>query len=1214
MKTKYFSTCRRHKAVLSILVVAGLLATLLAAPAAAATKSQLANIKRSVKLGPWYTSVELKCKLTTPEFAEKGIDLKAKAAGGKALWKTMSRVKDGAKYGLRMGGDSSRYFYRTITAKTPVTVTGGFGADDSCAVWLNGKKIPLAKAKRGPAGEAYTSKLQLNKGANELLIKVYNISGGAHIYFRVQELTKASSARRSSRRSSPPKQSGPDFTVESLERAIVDLSKSYPKKYAKGPGFLARLTKLKAAPDTAKLTSLAYEALLANPVLDFDKLLLVKRASGNKFLVNNWLSNTAIPKTGHTNEIAVLSPISPEGKITTIYKPANKAFVGDVDLHFDGTKMLFSMPNAKNHWHIFEVGVDGKNLRQVTPSEHNDVSNYDPCYLPDGNVMFTSTANMQGVPCIGGGSHVANMALYNPKTSKTRMLAFEQDHDWCPTIMPNGRVMYLRWEYTDTPHYFTRVMMTMNPDGTNQVAYYGSNSFWPNSLFFSRPIPGSSTKFVGIVGGHHGIPRMGEMVVFDTGKGTHEADGVVQRIPGYGKPVKPIIRDALVNGSWPLFIHPFPLDEKYYFASRPIKRGSKDWGIFLVDVWDNMLLVKTIPGNSLVEPVPLRATKSPAAIPSKLNPDMKDAILYVQSVYNGPGLKGVPKGTVKSMRVFTYTYGYRGMGGHTCFGTESGWDAKRILGTVPVHADGSAMFRVPANTPISLQPLDENGASLQLMRSWLTAMPGEALSCVGCHEASKEAPSPTRTMAGLKPPTKITPWNGPARGFGYRREVQPVIQKYCLGCHDGKEKGRPNLAAKRGGYDTLQLYVRRPGPESDYHMFRPMEYHSSTSELVQMFTKGHNNVKLPPEAMNRLRTWIDLNAPYHASWTESRGQKRVAGISKRYRELQKLYAFVDVDPEFMGDPPPTGIKPIVPKKLELPKITVPKVTGWPFDAAAAAKKQTAAGKETTQTIELADGVKMELRLVPAGEFVMGDSNGDLDERQVRHVRVGKSFWMGTCEVTNKQYAAFDAEHDSRFIDRAGKDQGDPGWPANGPEQPVIRISWDEANAFCAWLSKKSGKKISLPTEAQWEWACRAGTNTAMSCGAVDSDYGKFANLADASAAKRLGTGRGNLTPFITDKTFNDGQMIVTNVGKYTPNAWGLKDMHGNVAEWTRSAFKAYPYNGADGRNDTSAKGAKVVRGGSWHDRAKRSTSSYRMPYQSHQKVYSVGFRVICEAK
>jgi len=1207
MNMNRLSTRRYRTILLTCLAAAMLLGPLTAAAAP--------NPRKTVKLGTWYVSAPIKTRSVTDIlFAEKQVNLAVKDAKGKPIWTAQPKLRDGVRNGLRIPNSSSQYFYRTITAKAAITVTAGFGSDDGCAVWLNDKRIVLVKTVTSP--DKTKAKLALNKGENRLLFKVHNNGGGSSMTFHIEGLTKL--RRAPSRRPSGGTQhSGPDYTVESLRRAITDLKANFPDKYTKGAEYLARLDELEKTPDAEKLTALAREALLANPLMDFDKLLLIKRKAGDKFLVNNWLSNTAIRTTGHTNEIAVLSPVSPDGEIKTVYQPEGGRFVGDVDLHFDGTKMLFSMPNAKNHWQVHEVKTDGTGLRQVTPSEQTDVSNYDPCYLPDGNIMYTSTANMQGVPCIGGGSHVANMSLYNPKTGKTRMLAFEQDHDWCPTVMPNGRVMYLRWEYTDTPHYFTRVMMSMNPDGTNQVSYYGSNSFWPNAMFFSRPIPGHPTKFVSIIGGHHGIPRMGEMVLFDTARGRHEVSGVIQRIPGYGKTVEPIIRDGLVNGSWPLWIHPWPLSDKYFLACRPIQRGSKEWGIFLADVYDNMLLIKRVEGSSLVEPVPLRATKTPPVVPSRINPDMKDAVLYVQSVYNGPGLKGVPHGTVKKMRVFTYTYGYRGVGGHSCFGIESGWDVKRILGTVPVYPDGSAMFQVPANTPISLQPLDENGAALQLMRSWLTAMPGEGLSCVGCHENANDIASPTATLASRNAPAKITPWNGPARGFGFRREVQPVLDKYCVGCHDGTKKGAPDFASRSAkfntAYTTLQLYVRRPGPESDYHMFRPMEYHSSSSELMQMLAKGHKNVKLPPEALNRLQTWVDLNIPYHASWTEARGT-RVQKMAKRYAELQKVYASVDIDPESLPGLPPEGVKPIMPAKAALPKITVPTVAGWPFDAAAAAKKQTDAGAETTRTIELPGGGKMEMRLIPAGEFVMGNAAGDVDERQVAKVKIDKPFWMGTLEVTNAQYAAFDATHDSRYIDRAGKDQGDPGWPANQPGQPVIRISWQEANAFCKWLSAKTGKTIALPTEAQWEWACRAGTSTAMSFGAVDSDYGKFANLADASAAKKLGTGRGNLTPFITDKTFSDGQMIVCNTGSYTANAWGLKDMHGNVAEWTRSSFKAYPYNDADGRNDMDVTARKVIRGGSWHDRAKRATSSFRLGQQSYQKVYNVGFRVICEVK
>ena len=99
---------------------------------------------------------------------------------------------------------------------------------------------------------------------------------------------------------------------------------------------------------------------------------------------------------------------------------------------------------------------------------------------------------------------------------------------------------------------------------------------------------------------------------------------------------------------------------------------------------------------------------------------------------------------------------------------------------------------------------------------------------------------------------------------------------------------------------------------------------------------------------------------------------------------------------------------------------------------------------------------------------------------------------------------------------------------------------------------------------------------------------------------------------LKDPRFNDAVLHLANVGSYRPNAWGLYDMHGNVAEWTRSDYLAYPYNERDGRNDGSLGVKKTLRGGSWHDRPFRSTSSFRLGYPDWQKVYHAGFRVIVE--
>jgi len=1085
-----------------------------------------------------------------------------------------------------------------------------------------------------------------------------------------------------------------EVNLEAMRRAIRDLSETFPKEYPHGAKYLEQLgTWEKALPDILAglgkgdaaalkrgeaLVAFQRKALLSNPLMNFDKLLLVRRGLSNLGLVNNWLSNSSVRKNGYDNEIAVLSPVRPDGELTTLYKPEAGRFVGDVDLEFDADKLLFSMPGEK-HWHVWQTDADGGNLTQLTP-EVPDVDAYDACYLPDGKVIFTSTANMQGVPCIGGGGHVANLALLDPKTKDVRMLAFEQDHDWCPAVMNDGRVMYLRWEYTDTPHYYTRLIFAMNPDGTNQRAWYGSNSYWPNATFFARPIPGHDTMFVGIVGGHHDVQRMGELIVFDTARGTHEADGVVQRIPGHGEKVQPIIKDGLVGGSWPHFLHPYPLGDprdprgagKYFLVTRRMSRDrGAPWGVFLVDVFDNMVLIKSQPGYALFEPVPFRKTPRPPTIPDKVNLRRKDALVMVQDVYAGPGLAGIPRGKVKKLRVFTYTFGYRGMGGHNCFGVESGWDAKRILGTVPVEKDGSAFFRVPANTPISLQPLDENNAALQLMRSWLVAMPGETLACVGCHEDPHDATAEFQATATRRGPSAIQPWRGPARGMGFPREVQPVLDKYCAGCHNGKKENLPNFADTSKGwrgyyksYHALARYIRRPGPESDYALLHPMEYHASTSEVVQKLLKGHHGVRLDEEAWDRLHTWIDLNVPFNATWGEFRGG-RLGTVADRFREFQKLYANIDCDQEALPPVPTDKPKPVLPKPQAVVRVDAPEVPGWPFSAAEARKRQAAAAasvsasrpagrlgvtgptqdqppaQDALETLTIPLGmtperrhhitckpippkaVALKLTLIPAGEFVMGSPAGHADERRLTRVKIDKPFWMGTFEVTNAQYSVFDPTHDSRFIDMELKDQEHPGYPADGPDQPVIRINWQEAVRFCEWLGKKTGMQFSLPTEAQWEWACRAGTSTPLWYGETGADFAAFANLADVQTKKfalerfrpRIAANPAPEHAFIPKvEAVDDKHQIAAPVGSYKPNAWGLYDMHGNVWEWTRSSYRPYPYWDADGRNDGSVRARKVARGGSWFDRPKRARSSFRLSYEPYQKVHNVGFRVVAEAK
>jgi formylglycine-generating enzyme required for sulfatase activity/mono/diheme cytochrome c family protein len=1046
-----------------------------------------------------------------------------------------------------------------------------------------------------------------------------------------------------------------------LRLAVTDLIEMFGPRYPKGIEYLKRLdaleTRLKDAatlpPDDSKklteeLVALRREALLGNPLLDFDKLLLVKRGvkSPHLGLPQNWQSNSSLAKTGYEDSIEVLSPVRPEGTLTTLYKPEGGKFVGDVKLHFDGRRMLFSMPGTHNRWQVFEIGADGAGLRQIT-GDQPDVDSYDACYLPNGKIIVTSTACFVGVPCVYGSSHVTNLYLMDADGRNIRQLTFDQEHNWCPTVLNNGRVLYSRWEYADTPHSNTRLLFSMNPDGTGQAEYYGSNSYWPNSTFYARPIPGHPTKVVGVVGGHHDNPRMGELVIFDPAKGRYEADGAVQRIPGYGKKVPAIIADGLTRASWPKFLHPHPLNENYFLvAMKPTPQSL--WGIYLVDVFDNLLLLKELPDYALLEPIPLRATPTPPVIADKVDPKSKEALVYLPDIYVGNGLKGVPRGTVKSLRIFTYHFSYQNMGGLLgVVGMDGPWDIKRVVGTVPVNADGSARFRVPANVPLSLQPLDEDGKALQLMRSWMTAMPGEVVQCAGCHEPQNTAPPAKTSLALARPPAKIEPWRGPLRGFSYAREVQPVIDKHCVGCHNGQSQpdggaipdlrgtvkitdwksvtpgnGGRHAGKFSVGYAELHRFVRRPGIESDYHVLEPMEFHADTTELVQLLQKGHHGVQLDAEAWDRLVTWIDLNAPFHGTWGEEidkPGKQR-----ERRRDLLKLYANVDDDPEAVPETPLQPVQSIVPTVPPAEKPQIVECPNWPFDAAEAQRRRMAAGAETQKKIDLGDGVALELVLIPAGEFVMGDTSGAADERPVSRVRIDKPFWMGRLEVTNRQFARFDPQHDSRVEDKNTYQFGIHGYPANRPGQPVVRVTWRQAMDFCRWLSEQTGQKFSLPSEAQWEYACRAGTASPMFYGNLSSDFSKFANLADAKLTEfasdpytvdrplRNPTKYDDWIP--KDARFNDGALIAVEPGRYQPNAWGLCDMHGNVAEWTRTAYRAYPYRGDDGRDDPEAAGRKVVRGGSWRDRPYRSTSSYRLSYLPFQPVYNVGFRVVCETQ
>ncbi|WP_460185539.1 SUMF1/EgtB/PvdO family nonheme iron enzyme [Thermopirellula anaerolimosa] len=1056
------------------------------------------------------------------------------------------------------------------------------------------------------------------------------------------------------------------YRLRTTRLAVQDLIETYGEAYPNGRDYLTQLDALEKdvvdeSVASQRLERLRREALVSNPLLRNLHILAVRRRSLDlsaprpardaRYSANPGLEygfpsnhecNSSLPKLGYDNAIVTFSA-DRDSKVEIVYAPDDGGYVGEIDLGFDGRHLLFTKSDAVN-WKIYEMAADGSDLRQVSRMP-DDVDCMDPCYLPDGRIVFGSTAGFQSVPCWHGRKLVTNLFVMSPDGREVRRLCYDQDHDFHPVVLPNGQVLYHRWDYTGINHIFMRQLMVMNPDGTGQRAVYGSNSWFPNALYFPRPLPGRSHQVVAILSGYHGPHRMGQLVVLDFTRGWYEEKGIVRRISGRGDSIRPIVRDNLVKDDWPKFLHPYPLSDKYFLVScRPDAKSS--WGIYLADVFDNLIPLLIDPEYGLFEPTPLRPREKPPTLPDRLDPSQNEAVVYVHDVYSGPGLAGVPRGTVKRLRIVAYDFGYPGLAGPDKIGWGGPWEVMRIVGTVPVEEDGSAIFRVPANTPLAIQPLDEEGKAVQWMRSWFTAMPGEKVSCVGCHEPPAETGNVRIAEAALREPRAIDFWYGPPRGLDFAREVQPVLDRYCVSCHDGTQaapdlrreelrpdyRGRriselgvqrlhPRMAEVTGGvlkyspaYEALLPYVRRVGIEDDVRLLTPGEYHADTSPIFQLLKKGHGGVSLDAEAWDRLITWIDLNAPCHGTWSDV--FPIPDGVHERRLAMRVATGGPAEDYENVPMVPRQDTTPVLPQVSPPPE--TPELDGWPFSPGEAVRRQ-AAHPNARVLMPLTEDVGIEMVYIPPGEFVMGDADGLPDERPLSVVRIEKSFWIGSREITNRQFRALFPSHDCGYYQKRHAAADDVGLYVNGDSQPVVRVSWVEAREFCRRLSQQWQVRVDLPTEAQWEYAARAGSDTAMWFGGVNDDFSPFANVGDYAFAygcdPQVTGGVEHLIPegaLIADTRFDDRVIVTAPVGSYRPNPWGLWDIHGNAAEWTRSDYAPYPYREYDGRNDGTPAGRKVVRGGSFFDPPKRCRSAFRSAFPVWQRVFNVGFRIVLE--
>lgn len=593
------------------------------------------------------------------------------------------------------------------------------------------------------------------------------------------------------------------------------------------------------------------------------------------------------------------------GRVRTLIEDRG-GILRNPDVSYDGQRLLFAWKKSdrRDDFHLYEMDLNTGDLRQLTHGL--GFADYEGVYLPDGNIVFSSTRCCQTVDC--NWVEASNLYVMDDYGQFMRRVGFDQVHTIFPTVTDDGRVLYTRWEYNDRGQIYPQPLFQMNPDGTNQRELYGGNSWFPTNIIHARKIPGSR-KVLAVVTGHH-RPAHGKLAVIDPAAGRQEGRGVQLIAPIRSTDYVRVDRYALDGNQ---FQYPFPISEEQFLVTLALPTPEGELGRFNIYLMDRRggreLLAEPQSADSSIgckQILPLAARPRPTPRPSEVDYRKDVGTFYVQDVYQGLGLQGVRRGTIKRLRVVTLKYraaaigqlSQDGLGGNSGVTTpvaigNGSWDAKVVLGTVKVHDDGSAFFQAPARMPLYFQALDDRGRSVQTMRSWTTLMPGEVQSCVGCHEHKNTVPRAALgiSLALKAAPQALTPFNGPPRGFSFTNEIQPILDKHCISCHTGEADkpidltSRPVLLGKTKrkfsqAYLTLthtkgdcgnwdHALVNWIDCMSEPTMLPPYHRGAATSKLMTILDQGHEGVELSQNEFERIACWIDLLVPYCGDYREA---------------------------------------------------------------------------------------------------------------------------------------------------------------------------------------------------------------------------------------------------------------------------------------------------------------------------------------------------------
>ena len=729
--------------------------------------------------------------------------------------------------------------------------------------------------------------------------------------------------------------------LEALRAAVADLVASFGSRYPGGAGYLNRLDALERRTKTAdkaetkaldaELVVLQREALIANPLVSGSPILFIVRNQYERdhhntatLFQNDEINTSKFQGPGAIKVIdfGVGAPgrVDVQGKVRTLLT-SPKGVARDPDVSFDGKRVLFSMRNdVKDDYHLYEVGADGTGLRQITFGR--GVSDIDPIYMPDGSIVACSSREPKYCMC---NRHImANLFRMDADGANIRQIGRSTLFEGHAFLMPDGTILYDRWEYVDRNFGDAQGLWTCGPDGTNHALYYGNNTTSPGAILDARVIPGTGgQQFVATYSSCHDRP-WGAMALVDRQRGLDSPGPELRAWPvNAAKTVGKGNFDAFQKTN-PKYEDPYPLAElapppdgeapqwlgagKYFLVSRMVGKGEQ-MGLYLLDVFGNDILLHS-ESLGCYDPMPLAPRLRPPVLPERIDLAGKQGAFYVHNIYRGTGMDKVERGSVKSLRViespekrFWTKSGWTGGGAQAPAMNWHDFNNKRILGTVPVEADGSAYFTLPADRFVFFQLLDKDGMMVQTMRSGTIVRPGETTGCVGCHEDRLSAVPNGLAAAMRRPPHRLRPWRGEERLFSYAREVQPVFDKHCLRCHDygGKGSKKLVLAGDRTlvfntSYNELwrKKYVRAigAGPAA---ILPPFTWGSHRSKIIEVLRKGHNDVKLDRESFDRLVTWIDLNAPYYASYAGTYANNPAGRSPLDDKQIKELQGLTGVD-------------------------------------------------------------------------------------------------------------------------------------------------------------------------------------------------------------------------------------------------------------------------------------------------------------------------------